>query len=74
LYKIKGAVHKENFGQPLTTITLPKARKSSFNAVFGLLAGQKLHNFKDICAFGRAITVRGCPKKFLDIPFCFAFF
>jgi hypothetical protein len=38
-----GAVQKENFGQPLTTITLPKAQKFLFNAVFGPPAGQKLH-------------------------------
>jgi hypothetical protein len=53
---------KRKFRQPHASITLPKAPKSLFNAVFGPLVGQKLHNFKDICAFGRVITVRGCPK------------
>jgi hypothetical protein len=36
----KGLSKKENFGQPFTTIALPKALKSSFNAVIGPQTGQ----------------------------------
>jgi hypothetical protein len=35
---------REDFGQPLSKMSLPKAQKSLSNAVFGPLAGQKLHN------------------------------
>jgi hypothetical protein len=38
-----GAVQKGTFGQPHAPITLPKAPNSLFYAVFGPLAGQKLH-------------------------------
>jgi hypothetical protein len=38
-------VQKEVFGQPFSVLAPPKAPKSDFNAVFGSLASQKLHNF-----------------------------
>jgi hypothetical protein len=50
------------FGQPQTEITLPKAVKNYNYAVFGPLAGQKLHFFKGFCAFGRVMVECGCPK------------
>jgi hypothetical protein len=59
---------KTSFGQPLAGLTLPKARSALLNAVFGPIAGQKLHNFKDICAFGRAINERGCPNLIFGQP------
>jgi hypothetical protein len=50
-----------NPGQYHTIFTLPKVLKSS-KAVFGPRVDQKLHNSKDIYAFGRAMTLRGCPN------------
>jgi hypothetical protein len=43
-----GVVQKEAFGQPYPKNSLPKAPKSDFNAVFGSLASQTLHNFNPL--------------------------
>jgi hypothetical protein len=56
----RAGLSKKKFGQPNTAILLPKAPNSSFTSVFGSHVGQKLHNFKNSCAFGRAISVSGC--------------
>jgi hypothetical protein len=42
------AVQKQTFGQPYPKNTLPKAPKSDFNADFGSLASQNLHNFNPL--------------------------
>jgi hypothetical protein len=41
---------------------LPKALKVNYYAVYGPLAGHKLHKIINFGAFGRFKTVWGCPK------------